>query len=82
MTMDLFSQLPNEPWVEELAPGALVLHHFVSEQALSLLAEVTAITTVAPLRHLITPGGYRMSVAMSNCGSVMREVIATARLIR
>lgn len=70
MTMDLFSQLPNEPWVEELAPGALVLHHFVSEQALSLLAEVTAITTVAPLRHLITPGGYRMSVAMSNCGSV------------
>ncbi|CFR25603.1 DNA oxidative demethylase AlkB [Yersinia kristensenii] len=70
MTMDLFSQLPNEPWVEELAPGALVLHHFVSEQAPSLLAEVTAITTVAPLRHLITPGGYRMSVAMSNCGSV------------
>ncbi|CNH70127.1 alkylated DNA repair protein [Yersinia kristensenii] len=70
MTMDLFSQLLNEPWVEELAPGALVLHHFVSEQAPSLLAEVAAITTVAPLRHLITPGGYRMSVAMSNCGSV------------
>ncbi|CNH02948.1 alkylated DNA repair protein [Yersinia thracica] len=70
MTMDLFSQLPNEPWVEELAPGALVLHHFVSEQAPSLLAEVAAITAVAPFRHLITPGGYRMSVAMSNCGSV------------
>ncbi|HDL7337475.1 TPA: DNA oxidative demethylase AlkB [Yersinia enterocolitica] len=70
MTMDLFSQLPNEPWVEELAPGAFVLHHFAQEQASSLLAEITTITTVAPFRHLITPGGYRMSVAMSNCGSL------------
>lgn len=70
MTMDLFSQLPNEPWVEELAPGAWVLHHFAQEQAPSLLAEIAAITAVAPFRHLITPGGYRMSVAMSNCGSV------------
>lgn len=70
MTMDLFSQLPNEPWVEELAPGAFVLHHFAQEQASSLLAEIITITTVAPFRHLITPGGYRMSVAMSNCGSL------------
>lgn len=70
MTMDLFSQLPNEPWVEELAPGAWVLHYFAQEQAPSLLAEVAAITAVAPFRHLITPGGYRMSVAMSHCGSV------------
>lgn len=69
MTMDLFSQLPNEPWVEELAPEAFVLHHFAQEQTSSLLAEIAAITTVAPFRHLITPGGYRMSVAMSNCGS-------------
>ncbi|OWF78766.1 DNA oxidative demethylase AlkB [Yersinia alsatica] len=70
MTMDLFSQLPGEPWTEELAPGAMVLHHYAQEQAPLLLAEVTAITELAVFRHLITPGGYRMSVAMSNCGSV------------
>lgn len=70
MTLDLFSLLPNEPWVEELAPGALVLHYFAQEQVPSLLAEVAAITSVSPFRHLITPGGYRMSVAMSNCGSL------------
>jgi len=24
----------------------------------------------APLRHMVTPGGFRMSVAMSNCGAL------------
>lgn len=70
MTMDLFSQLPAEPWTEELSPGAMVLHHYVQDQVLSLLSDVAEITHVAPFRHLVTPGGYRMSVAMSNCGSV------------
>jgi alkylated DNA repair protein (DNA oxidative demethylase) len=33
-----------------------------------LLPLVEGIVAVAPLRHLVTPGGHTMSVAMSNCG--------------
>src|SRR3546814_5560483 len=29
-----------------------------------------AVLDAAPLRHLITPGGFTMSVAMSNCGAL------------
>jgi DNA oxidative demethylase len=36
--------------------------------ALPLLAEIESVVALAPLRHLIVPGGKRMAVAMSNCG--------------
>src|SRR5207249_341954 len=32
--------------------------------------EVARVTEAAPFRHLVTPGGYTMSVAMTNCGPV------------
>jgi alkylated DNA repair protein (DNA oxidative demethylase) len=35
-----------------------------------LLAEVARIVAVAPFRNMLTPGGQRMSVAMTNCGAV------------
>lgn len=35
-----------------------------------LLAGIREVTTAAPLRHMSTPGGKRMSVAMTNCGTV------------
>ena len=35
-----------------------------------LVDAVTRIAQAAPFRHLVTPGGYTMSVAMSNCGRV------------
>ena len=56
--------------VLELAPGAALLRGFASEQGEALLREVGAITQAAPFRHLVTPGGYTMSVAMTNCGRV------------
>ena len=34
----------------------------------ALLAALRDVVTAAPFRHMITPGGYRMSVAMTNCG--------------
>jgi alkylated DNA repair protein (DNA oxidative demethylase) len=34
------------------------------------LAAIHRIEAAAPFRHLITPGGFRMSVAMTNCGSL------------
>jgi alkylated DNA repair protein (DNA oxidative demethylase) len=36
----------------------------------ALLAAIDAITGRAPFRRMITPGGYEMSVAMTNCGQV------------
>jgi len=36
----------------------------------ALLADIHAIALAAPFRHMLTPGGQRMSVAMTNCGEV------------
>ncbi|MEP7366621.1 MAG: DNA oxidative demethylase AlkB [Acidobacteriota bacterium] len=45
-----------------------MLRQFAATCASALLAGVEAIDAQSPFRHLITPGGYRMSVAMTNCG--------------
>lgn len=34
----------------------------------ALLAALDDITARSPFRHMVTPGGYTMSVAMTNCG--------------
>jgi alkylated DNA repair protein (DNA oxidative demethylase) len=43
---------------------------FALTQAAELLAAVQQITAQAPFRHLVTPGGLTMSVAMTNCGAL------------
>ena len=48
----------------------MLLRGFVRPFEAELLAALRAIVKQAPVRHLITPGGHRMSVAMTNCGSV------------
>ncbi|WP_424631878.1 DNA oxidative demethylase AlkB [Bradyrhizobium sp. SYSU BS000235] len=53
-----------------LAPGAMLLGGFARSRESALITEVHAIAERAPFRHLITPGGHRMSVAMTNCGNV------------
>lgn len=52
----------------ELAPGALYLRGFALDCDRALLQAVAAVIAAAPLRHMTTPGDYRMSVAMTNCG--------------
>jgi alkylated DNA repair protein (DNA oxidative demethylase) len=61
---DLFERPAHEP----IAPGAVLLHGEALAEAPRLLADLGPVLDSAPLRHLVTPGGYRMSVAMSNCG--------------
>lgn len=51
-----------------LAQQACVLHGFALPVAEPLLAAIAAIEAAAPFRHLVTPGGRTMSVAMTNCG--------------
>jgi len=53
-----------------LADGAWLLPGFALDDAPGLLADVAAVAASAPLRHMLTPGGHRMSVAMTNCGEV------------
>ena len=51
-----------------LAPGAVVLTGFAVPIAPALVEAVRATAAVAPFRHMLTPGGRAMSVAMTNCG--------------
>ena len=69
MTADLFGTPRNNSWVvEPLAEGAAVLRGFASAEAPALMDSLRQILTTAPFRHMVTPGGLRMSVAMTNCG--------------
>ena len=54
---------------EALAPGATLLHGFARKRDVALLAAIEAIAAKAPFRHMMTPGGFEMSVAMTNCGT-------------
>lgn len=65
---DLFEAQEGEAL--PLAPGAVVLRDFAQASAPTLLGEVQRVTAEAPWRHLVTPGGFRMSVAMTNCGAL------------
>jgi alkylated DNA repair protein (DNA oxidative demethylase) len=53
---------------EELTSGAWLLRGFALDSVESLLAEIEQARVSAPFRHQVTPGGFRMSVAMTNCG--------------
>jgi len=53
---------------EKLSPGAFLFPGFAAQEAPALLAAVAEIAAAAPFRHLVTPGGHTMSVAMTNCG--------------
>jgi len=55
---------------ERLGEGAVLLRRFAAADGPLLLEEVTQIARSAAFRHLVTPGGYTMSVAMTNCGRV------------
>jgi DNA oxidative demethylase len=68
-TADLFAAFPRPQSREPLGPQAAVLRAFATHQAAALVADIGHVSDEAPFRHLVTPGGYRMSVAMTNCGS-------------
>jgi alkylated DNA repair protein (DNA oxidative demethylase) len=53
----------------KLGPGAVVLRGFAAQET-ALLSELEELAARAPFRHMVTPGGYRMSVAMTNCGEL------------
>ena len=64
----LLSGIETAPTVERLSGAAVVLRRFARDKLLALIAVVNEITAGAPFRNMITPGGFRMSVGMTNCG--------------
>ena len=69
MTLNLFDNLTEvEIRREELGPGATILRKFALLHEAALLSALDEIVSAAPFRRMITPGGFRMSVAMTNCG--------------
>jgi len=66
MTPDLFEEVLRDP---PLAEGAVLLGGFALPMEAPLLAALDAAEAEAPFRHMITPGGFTMSVAMTNCGA-------------
>jgi DNA oxidative demethylase len=59
---------PLDPPREIMAEGAVLLRGMALPFVKDLLAALNDITTRSPFRSMVTPGGYAMSVAMTNCG--------------
>ena len=70
MTLDLFAADTPELGDEILDDGAVVLRGFALDRVEALKAALAQVEAAAPFRHLVTPGGFRMSVAMTNCGEL------------
>jgi DNA oxidative demethylase len=56
--------------LERIADDALLLPGAALDAAPALLSALRPVIAAAPWRHMLTPGGARMSVAMSSCGQV------------
>jgi len=69
MSGDLFESDAGVELQQYLAAGAVLLRGFATAESAALAADLRRVLARAPFRHMVTPGGLSMSVAMSNCGS-------------
>jgi len=67
---DLFSNLEQPPADVQLGEQAVVLRGVALPFVEKILVALRSIEHQAPFRHMTTPGGYRMSVALTNCGEL------------
>jgi DNA oxidative demethylase len=71
LTADLFESIPDVRASQQtMAEGAILLHGFARPVEADLIADLRDIVVQAPFRHMVTPGGHQMSVAMTNCGDL------------
>ncbi|HSH28014.1 MAG TPA: DNA oxidative demethylase AlkB, partial [Wenzhouxiangella sp.] len=66
----LFDDARSARSAERLSDGAVLFHGRLLEHAEAIVDTIREINREAPFRHLITPGGHRMSVAMTSCGEL------------
>lgn len=65
---DLFAAIDGVLAPQVIAEGAVLLHGFALTSEKQLLAGLHDVVGRAPFRRMVTPGGFTMSVAMTNCG--------------
>ena len=70
MNLNLFDSEPGENWPDRLGQHAVVLRGCALASVAELLPALEAILRVAPFRYMVTRGGFRMSVALTNCGTL------------
>jgi alkylated DNA repair protein (DNA oxidative demethylase) len=63
--LPLFEQEPSDMRLDD---GAMLLGGFARAIDVALLAALADVVHDAPFRHMLTPGDWQMSVAMTNCG--------------
>jgi alkylated DNA repair protein (DNA oxidative demethylase) len=69
MEYDLFDDRPATASDRQpMADGAVLLRGKALAYERGLLSALARVTERAPFRHMVTPGGFTMSVAMTNCG--------------
>jgi alkylated DNA repair protein (DNA oxidative demethylase) len=66
-TLDLF-QRPISDQRESIGPCAFVLRGFAQCYVDDLIPALAGIAASSPFRNMVTPGGFTMSVALTNCG--------------
>lgn len=69
MNLDLFHDTHSDQ-LERMGPSAVVLRGFALPRIDDLLGAISTIVAAAPFRHMVTPGGFTMSVALTNCGAL------------
>ena len=67
---DLFKSVDAaQPHREVLEAGAVLLHSHALPLERAMLEALHGVARAAPFRHMVTPGGFARSVAMTNCGA-------------
>ncbi len=69
-TTDIFSSLEDLAQTPiDLPAGTHYLKGFACKYAPELIVAIKKITTYSPFRQIVTPGGKKMSVTITNCGT-------------
>ncbi|MES2501734.1 MAG: DNA oxidative demethylase AlkB [Pseudomonadota bacterium] len=66
--MDLFKN--DTPAIQEILPDVWLLKSFALANEAMIEQDLESVISQAPLRHMMTPIGFAMSAAMTNCGDL------------
>ncbi len=66
--MDLFEN--STPAIQEILPEFWLLSSYLAHNNSAILQDLASVIMQAPLRQMMTPMGFSMSAAMTNCGAL------------